>query len=205
MNRSIGGVCFGSSASDGWQNGNHDKLDQFGNPAGSTDAQHLTAIETMLFWITDNGFPGGIPWLYCQDLNFDGWCGANRTGEAEAGSTNQLCQGEHIEGSFGCELRSEPYVEFCQQISIRSGLQGPRSGSSRLPGGSPSGVSLPFAGTWADPAATPQGNWALDWAVILLAASPASGNSISDDLGLETNECGSTSNGWGMGGLVSHW
>lgn len=179
LNLSFGGVCFGSLPEDGWQNGNEGQVDEFGNPAGSADPQHITAAATALLDIADSGLPGGVPALYCQNLDGDGLCGGNLTAAP-----------------------NEPAVDFCDSITLRSGLSG--STPEALPRGSttdsPPGT---FAGSWADPAATvfsngESGNWAMDANVYVFLTIPANGNAVGG------NPCGPNANGLGSGGTVSH-
>lgn len=197
LNLSMGGVCFGATPATGWGNGNHNRNDLLGNPAGSEDPQHITAGDTALLDVWDGSFPGGIPALYCQNLNQDEdlLCGGKVLGEGEAGSTDPLCSQTHVEGVANCTLRSEPYVEFCDSITIRGGLVWPATVTTRLPGGSTTGASLAFGATWADPAYAPD-NWAINAHVWVFVASPPGGNPAV------SNACKGT--GWGMGGNVTH-
>lgn len=185
LNLSFVGICFGAKAADGWANGNHDKVDPiFGLPMGATHPQHITAAPTALLDISDQWFPT-VPAFYCQDLNGDGICGGGVTDLGDP-----------------LETTNEPAVDFCDSITIRSGLTGPTP--ERLPRGS--ATDLPpgsFAGTWADPAATvfgngESGNWAVDFDVKIFLASPTNGNAISG------NACGPNPSAFGTQGWVSH-
>jgi hypothetical protein len=196
LNLSIGGVCFGSTPDQGWDNGNAGFTDALGNPAGSADLQHLTPAgteSTATIDITDSTF-ALVPGTYCQALGPDTLCGGNLTGEAETepgGNPAANCQVAHREGSTGCLLRSEPYVDFCDTITIFGGLTGEVPVGSRIPGGVAPGTA--GDGTWADPTVN---NWAIDFEVLIFVSAPGSGNSVFG------NAC--LSNGWATQGTVGH-
>ena len=197
LNLSIGGVCFGSTPDQGWDNGNAGFTDPVtGLPAGSTDLQHLTpagAESTSTIDITDSTF-ALTPATYCQSLGPDTLCGGNLTGDAETepgGNPAAVCQAPHREGSTGCLFRSEPYVDFCDTVTIFAGLSGELPAGSRRIGGVAPGVA--GSGDWADPTLD---NWDVDVEVLIFVSAPASGNTVFG------SACGS--NGWATQGTVSH-
>lgn len=208
VNLTIGGVCFGAGTRDGWANGNWDKLDPLGNPAGSTDPQHISDTATALIDVADAGFPGGIPATYCQNLNWefneDLLCGGNATGPGEPTNPDPTCRITHAEGKANCLLRSEPYVDFCDSITIRRGLSGPTAPEDRLRAGTTTDIpSGTFLGTWADPTIA-AANWDLTERVEIYVSAPMSGNPLIDEAGLGHNPCGTSSSGWGTSGHISH-
>lgn len=197
-NLSLGGVCFGAGEEYGWGNGNEGLVDPItGVSAGSADLSHLdydtggrarpTLMGRASDWIiTGNLAPMQVWAVYCQDLNGDGLCGAAALGQAQG----SLCRIPGIGASSGptvptgltggtpiCPLRSEPYVEFCEDITIREGLSGPVHGEARrlagfLPCG---GTGTSDSGDWADSALA---NWATEFPFFVPVAGAQQGNAL---------------------------
>ena len=193
LNVSIGGVCFGSETSQGWGNGNEGFTDLFGNPAGSTASSHLGVSPTMSFSVVDDFFSLTAA-VYCQNFQFDNRCGSGTNAPAETeegGNPAPQCQVDHVEGVNGCNLRSEPFVYFCDSLTIRSGLDGPVW--PRRTAGYESGSA--GSGDWADPTLP---NWDTDLEVFIFIFGPISGNP-----GDGGNPCG-PNHAWGTEGIVAH-
>jgi hypothetical protein len=193
LNLSIGGVCFGATPDQGWDNGNAGFTDALGNPAGSTDTSHLTPAGpgyTTTIDVTDSTF-ALIPATYCQALVGD-ICGGDLTAGPEPGNPNLLCQNWHVQGIAGCTVRSAPFVTFCDSITVFGGVSPDFAGVRRPAGMAPGQAG---DGTWADPTLF---NWDVDSEVYIFPFGFAAGNIP------ELNPCGPTHIGWGTQGTISH-